>query len=260
MALHFPTGGLATAIAVFGITGVGATELVMYPYWCIEKGYARYTGPRDGSAAWLPRARGWIRVMHLDIACSLVIYTFATLAFYLLGAGVLHKAGLVPKASDMIVTLSRLYTETLGGWALWLFYAGAVITLYGTIFASTAAHARVTADLVRMARRLRPRRRRGARPLARHQHRDPGDAAGDLLLDDRIAGADGGGGRARPGADAAADRPGGRLPAAPARAQGSAAGAAHDRGPVGVRDRDGVGGALLRRLAAARLTRARRRR
>ncbi len=30
--------------------------------------------------------------MHLDIACSLVIYTFATLAFYLLGAGVLHTA------------------------------------------------------------------------------------------------------------------------------------------------------------------------
>ncbi len=151
MALHFPTGGLATAIAVFGITGVGATELVMYPYWCIEKGYARYTGPRDGSAAWLPRARGWIRVMHLDIACSLIIYTFATLAFYLLGAGVLHKLGLVPTGTGMILTLSRLYTDTLGGWALWLFYAGAVITLYGTIFASTAAHARVTADLVRMA-------------------------------------------------------------------------------------------------------------
>jgi hypothetical protein len=88
--------------------------------------------------------------MHLDIACSLVIYTGATLAFYLLGAGVLHKAGLVPKAADMITTLSRLYTDTLGGWALWLFYAGAVITLYGTVFASTAAHARVTADLVRM--------------------------------------------------------------------------------------------------------------
>ena len=98
-ALHLPKAGLATAIAVFGITGVGATELVMYPYWCIEKGYARYTGPRDGTAAWLPRARGWIRVMHLDIACSLVIYTCATLAFYLLGAGVLHKAGLVPKAA-----------------------------------------------------------------------------------------------------------------------------------------------------------------
>ena len=59
--------------------------------------------------------------MHLDIACSLVIYTCATLAFYLLGAGVLHRLGLEPQGSDMIVTLSRLYTETLGGWALWLF-------------------------------------------------------------------------------------------------------------------------------------------
>jgi hypothetical protein len=81
----------------------------------------------------------------------MVIYCVATLAFYMLGAGVLHRAGLVPAGSEMIVTLSRLYTATLGQWALWLFYAGAVITLYGTIFASTAAHARVTSDLVRMA-------------------------------------------------------------------------------------------------------------
>ncbi len=44
MSLHLPAGGLATAIAVFGITGVGATELVMYPYWCVEKGYARFAG------------------------------------------------------------------------------------------------------------------------------------------------------------------------------------------------------------------------
>jgi Mn2+/Fe2+ NRAMP family transporter len=69
MSLQLPAAGLATAIAVFGITGVGATELVMYPYWCVEKGYARYVGPRDGSAAWTARARGWIRVMHLDIIC-----------------------------------------------------------------------------------------------------------------------------------------------------------------------------------------------
>jgi len=47
--------------------------------------------------------------------------------------------------------LSRLYTQTLGEWALWFFYAGAVITLYGTIFASTAAHSRLFADAVRVA-------------------------------------------------------------------------------------------------------------
>lgn len=151
LTFEFPTAGLATAVAVFGITGVGATELVMYPYWCVEKGYARFTGPRDGSPAWTARARGWIRVMHLDIVCSMVIYTLATVAFYLLGASVLHRMGVVPSANDTISVLSNIYTQTLGGWALWVFYVGAVITLYGTIFASTAAHARLFADAVRIA-------------------------------------------------------------------------------------------------------------
>ena len=44
------------------------------------------------------------------------------------------------------------------------------------------------------------------------------------------------------------------------RAEGSAAGAAHDRGAVAVGDRDGGGGDLLRRLAAALTARAPRRR
>ena len=150
LSFELPAAGLATAIAVFGITGVGATELVMYPYWCIEKGYARFAGPRDGSAAWVARARGWIRVMHVDIVCSLVIYTMATVAFYLLGAGILHRAGTVPAARDTIQVLSSIYTQTLGEWALWIFYLGAVVTLYGTIFAATAAHSRLCADVMRM--------------------------------------------------------------------------------------------------------------
>jgi Mn2+/Fe2+ NRAMP family transporter len=147
---QMPTKGFATAVAVFGITGVGASELFMYPYWCVEKGYARFTGARDGSPEWAARARGWIRVMHLDITASMVIYTVATLAFYLLGAGVLHGMGLVPKANDMIPVLSNIYTQTLGGWALWLFYAGAIVTLYGTVFASIAAQSRMYADMVRL--------------------------------------------------------------------------------------------------------------
>jgi len=150
LSLQLPPAGLVTAIAVFGITGVGATELVMYPYWCVEKGYARFVGPLTPDAAWVARARGWIRVMHLDIVCSMAIYTMATVAFYLLGAGVLHKMGVVPAARDTVAVLSQIYTQTLGGWALWVFYVGVVVTLYGTIFASTAAHSRMMADLVRV--------------------------------------------------------------------------------------------------------------
>jgi len=88
--------------------------------------------------------------MHVDILSSMVIYTVATVAFYLLGAGVLHGMGLVPAARDMIAVLSNIYTGTLGPWSLWLFYAGAIVTLYGTIFAATASHSRVFADMLRL--------------------------------------------------------------------------------------------------------------
>ena len=145
-----PVGGMATAVAAFGITGVGATELVMYPYWCIEKGYARSAGRRDNSPGWARRALGWIRVMGFDVLFSMVIYTFATIAFYLLGGGVLRGMGLVPEGSEMVHVLSSIYTETLGAWSLGLFMVGAFAVLYSTVFASTAAHCRVWADLIGM--------------------------------------------------------------------------------------------------------------
>lgn len=148
--LRLPKQGFSTAVAVFGIVGVGAAELFMYPYWCVEKGYARYTGTYEPSEAWANRAKGWIKVMHLDIIASMVIYTTATVAFYLLGAGVLHGMGLIPASGDMITTLSNIYTQTLGEWSVGLFYVGAIATLYGTIFASTAANSRVFADYCRL--------------------------------------------------------------------------------------------------------------
>lgn len=150
LSFKLPGDGLATAVAVFGMTGVGATEIFMYPYWCIEKGYARFTGPNDASPDWRRRALGWIRVMHLDIIATMIIYTVATLAFYLLGAGVLHGMRLMPAAQDMMPVLSHMYTETLGPWALWLFYIGGIATLYGTVFAGVAAHSRIYSDMCRL--------------------------------------------------------------------------------------------------------------
>jgi Mn2+/Fe2+ NRAMP family transporter len=147
---QLPDTGLAVAVAVFGITGVGATELYIYTYWCVEKGYARYTGPRENTEAWRRRARGWVRVMNFDVVGSMIIYTIATVAFYLLGAGILNKMGLVPDGKAMIATLTNIYTQTFGGWARWLFYLGAIVILYGTIVAATAGHSRMFSDFMRL--------------------------------------------------------------------------------------------------------------
>jgi len=147
---QIPEAGLVVAVAVFGITGVGATELYVYTYWCVEKGYARYTGPREDSEAWRRRARGWVRVMNFDVVGSMIIYTIATVAFYLLGAGILNKMGLVPAGKEMISTLTNIYTQTFGEWSRWLFYIGAIVILYGTVVAATAGHSRMFADFMRL--------------------------------------------------------------------------------------------------------------
>jgi Mn2+/Fe2+ NRAMP family transporter len=135
-----------TAFAAFGVIGVGASELIYYPYWCLEKGYARRVGPNDGSPAWKERARGWLRVMKVDAGLSFVLYTTATLAFYVLGAAVLHAKGLAVEDRNMIETLSHMYRETFGPWSFWMFLVGAFAVLYSTVFGATASNARLFAD------------------------------------------------------------------------------------------------------------------
>ena len=137
---------LTTAFGAFGIIGVGASELIYYPYWCLEKGYARFVGPREDTDAWRERARGWIRVLILDAWVSLVVYTGATIAFYVLGASVLHARGEEVLDSDLISTLSIMYSETFGPAGLWIFLVGAFMVLYSTFFVSTASNARLFAD------------------------------------------------------------------------------------------------------------------
>ncbi len=141
---------LATALAAFGIIGMGAAELVAYPYWCLEKGYARFVGPREDSSAWSERARGWLRVMRWDAWCSMAIYTFATIAFYLLGAAVLNRQGLNPRGDQLIYVLSQMYVPVFGTWARGLFLFGAFAVLYSTFFVASASNARVIADAVRV--------------------------------------------------------------------------------------------------------------
>lgn len=143
-----PAGALGAAIAMFGITGVGADEITFYTYWCVEKGYARWTGPADGSEEWVRRANGWLRVMYKDAFLSWIIYTFGTLAFFLMGAAVLKPQGLVPEGNQMIVTLSRMYTDTLGEWVTIGFLIGAVAVLGSTLWAGLPSWSRMYTNLL----------------------------------------------------------------------------------------------------------------
>jgi Mn2+/Fe2+ NRAMP family transporter len=149
--LALPAAAVAAAFGTFGITGVGASELYSYPYWCLEKGYARATGPRDESDDWVARAQGWMRVMRLDAWVSMVVFTIATVAFYILGATVLHRQGLMPQKSHMIATLSQMYVPAFGDWTKIVFLIGVWAVLFKTLYVSSASHARLTADFLSLA-------------------------------------------------------------------------------------------------------------
>jgi Mn2+/Fe2+ NRAMP family transporter len=159
LAFRIPVGATVAAFTMFGITGVGASELLAYPYWCIEKGYGRFVGPRDESPGWAERARGWLRVMRLDAWVSMIIYTIATLSFYILGAAVLHgrtKGDGLP-ASQMIPTLAGMYEPTLGPRAATAFIVvGSFSVLYSTLFAATAGNSRILTDFLRVNRFIDP--------------------------------------------------------------------------------------------------------
>lgn len=167
---RLPPEAFGVAVAAFGLTGVGASEIIAYPYWCLEKGYGVYTGPYEASEAWTRRARGWVRVMYCDAVLSMVIYTLVTAAFYVLGAAVLHERGEVPSQHETMQVLSRIYTEAAGPWAMAVYLAGAIVVLYSTLFAGTAGWTRTFADAFAQAGWLdytdERRRRRCIRALA----------------------------------------------------------------------------------------------
>jgi len=88
-----------------------------------------------------------MKVLHTDIWLGLIIVTCATIPFYILGAGVLNKMGLAPEGSDAVIaTLSNIFTQTLGEWAVWIFSIGAFIILFSTVLSRVGSGGRFIPD------------------------------------------------------------------------------------------------------------------
>ena len=68
--------------------------------------------------------------MLLDAGLSMIFHTVVTALFHLLGAAISHRQGLVPESTQLVPVFSRMYTETLGGWAENAFLIGALVVLF----------------------------------------------------------------------------------------------------------------------------------
>lgn len=134
-------------ISLMGALGVAANELLMYPYWILEKGYARELGDPE-SAGWADRVRQRVRWIWLDAGFSTLLATVVTAAFFLLGAAVLFRDRAEIKGPEVIDQISSVFTESWGEWSKVIFIAGAFCTLYSTLVVVAAASGRMAADLL----------------------------------------------------------------------------------------------------------------
>ena len=137
----------ALALAAYGYTGTNSGDVTAYTYWCIEKGYPSYVGSDRSDPDWESHARGWMKVLHTDVWLAILIVTCATVPYYVLGAGVLNKMGIVPEGNaETIGALSNIFTQTLGEWAVWIFSVGAFFILFSTVLSGVGASGRVIPD------------------------------------------------------------------------------------------------------------------
>ena len=108
-------------------------------------------GPWEDNETWLKRAKGWMTVMKWDAWGAMVVYTFCTIAFYLLGAAILGRSGLLPEGSEMIQTLSTMYEPVFGPLARSIFLTGAIAVLFSTFFIAIAAQSRLCLDVIKVS-------------------------------------------------------------------------------------------------------------
>ncbi|MBI2842310.1 MAG: Nramp family divalent metal transporter [Armatimonadetes bacterium] len=159
MKLHMPRQEARLAMSAFGITGIAASEVIFYTYWCLEKGYGRYVGKPDGTKEWRDRALGWISVLRKDVMLTAAVYTGITISFYLLGAAILHRTQ--PNIAkldgmDVVLALSDIFTRSFGGWSFYIFMIGAFMVLYSTYVSASVSWPRVGTDFLEHFGVLRP--------------------------------------------------------------------------------------------------------
>ncbi len=93
-------------------------------------------------------ARGWIRVLQVDVFTCTALATVTTLGYFLIGGAVFYGRNEQLTGDGIIERLSSMYTSTYGAWSKDLFLAGALCTLFSTLIVGTAAFARMWCDML----------------------------------------------------------------------------------------------------------------
>lgn len=136
LSFHLPDSGIAVVFGTIGLTGITAVELIGYALFVRESGYRTLAGPREADG-WEERMRGWLRVLKIDVAVSVLLTIVVTIAFFIVGATVVAGIGQYPSGAKLGLFLANAYEQLFGSFGYWILLIGGFFALYSTIFGKT---------------------------------------------------------------------------------------------------------------------------
>jgi len=132
-----PVGALVTLVALMRLPSDAGSSILLST-WALER---RDEIPGDAPAEAM-------RGILLGLRCGYGLSLGVSIVFLSLGATVLRPLGVDLEGIDLALQLSRVFTETVGGWTFPLFIVIGFVALYSGYYAASDGVPRVLADLV----------------------------------------------------------------------------------------------------------------
>ncbi len=154
---HLPAGSLVLAAAMLGWMPTGLDVSVWHSMWALERRdtWTERAGPGPD------RTHGVLNIALTDMRLGYGLSFVLAIMFLALGVAVLKPSGSVPQGGQVAITIARLYTDVLGGWALYPFLVAAFFGMTSTSFGVLDGFPRAFTGCVRRIAPAPP----GERPL-----------------------------------------------------------------------------------------------
>ena len=148
-------------LPLMGWAAGGFASQVWYSYWVIGAGYGVNANGVYGKSAdpSMLRAmdqedarkiKSWFRVIYTDTTVALLITIVVTVGFLIAGAGILRPNQVAPQGTDVVSTLSTIFSTSWGAIGGVMFTLAGAVALTGTLLAQLAGWPRLLADSFRI--------------------------------------------------------------------------------------------------------------
>jgi Mn2+/Fe2+ NRAMP family transporter len=121
-----PTGSLVLVASILGLMPTGINVAIWHSLWALEQ--------MDDWKKVAPDKPSMLRLGLLDLKVGYILSAVLAVIFVSLGANLLAPRGLTPSGIDVALTLSRIYTEVLGGWMFPVFMLAAFAAMFSTAY------------------------------------------------------------------------------------------------------------------------------